>query len=119
MRIRSGRWWLLPLATILGSAVLGTAFVAEGLNNLLTEPATSLSDAGLAAKHGHAARSVAARHLAERVLARNIFDSSTGPLSWNEAALESPVTAPASAPAPTDAAPPARCNQNLRLVASV
>jgi general secretion pathway protein C len=118
MGIRSGRWWLLPLATILGSAVLGTAFVAEGLNNLLSEPGTALSDAALVDRQVSGARAAAARQVGEQVLARNIFDSSTGALAWNVPA-EPPSARPVPARAAPDAAPPARCEAGLRLVASV
>lgn len=118
MRVRSGRWWLLPLATILGSAVLGTAFVAEGLNNLLGEPATTLSDAALVDQRVSGARAAAARQLGERVLARNIFDSSTGSLAW-EVPPQPPAPQPVPAFAAAEAAPPARCGAGLRLVASV
>lgn len=120
MRSRSGRWWLLPLAAILGSAVLGTALIAEGLNNLLTEPATALSDAAFADRRVSDVRAAAARRLGEQVLARNMFDSSTGSLAW-----DAPVEAPSAPPVPTRAtadaapAPPARCQAGLRLVASV
>jgi general secretion pathway protein C len=116
MRVRSGRWWLLPLATILGSAVLGTAFVAEGLNNLLSEPATTLSDAALADQRV-SGRAAAARQLGERVLARNIFDSATGALAWEDVPPQPP---PPQIPALASAeAAPARCGAGLRLVASV
>jgi general secretion pathway protein C len=118
MRNLSGRWWLLPLATILGSAVLGTAFVAEGLNNLLTEPGTALSDAELIDRQVSGARAAAARRVGEQVLARNIFDSATGSLAWN-AAAEPPPAPPVPVRAAVDAAPPARCEAGLRLVASV
>lgn len=118
MRNRSGRWWLLPLATILGSGVLGTAF-AGGLNNLLTEPATRLSDAALVDRHASRGRAAGARQLGEQVLARNIFDSSTGPLGWDPPAETPAVATLPAAPPPADPALPARCGPDLRLVASV
>jgi general secretion pathway protein C len=121
MRIRSRRWWLLPLTMLLASAVLGTAFVAEGLNNLLSEPATTLADAALVDGQRSSQRAAAARQLGERVLARNIFDSATGALAW-DAPVEPSSVAPAPAPAPAAPAPgaaPPRCGAGLRLVASV
>jgi general secretion pathway protein C len=117
MRDHPRKRWLLSLAAILGTLGAGSIFVAEGLSKLLTNPSTILSDAALADRNTSPVRTAMARQLAERVLARNIFDSTTGPLSWDGTTPPPPLTKP-QAPI-GNGEPPPRCGGGLRLVASI
>lgn len=110
------------VATIAVSTLASAAFVLEGLRVLRSEPASALSDAALLDRGTSGLRAPSGREVGVRVLARNIFDSQTGPLSWEEASAPPPasgsggegeVPAPSALPAPCDAA------QQLRLVAAV
>jgi general secretion pathway protein C len=95
------------------------AFLADGSSSLYRQPERFLADAEAADRPQPRPYAILARQLGERVLARNIFDSQTGPLSWEPPAEP---TAAAAEPPPMVAAsagPPPNCPASLRLVASM
>lgn len=119
MRYRPFERRPLSRSAVLVTSCIALAFLADGGFSLYRQPERFLADAEAADRPQPRPHAILARQLAERVLARNIFDSQTGPLSW-EAKAE-PPPAPAEPP-PTvaaSAAPPPNCPASLRLVASM
>ncbi len=113
------------VAAAAGVLCLSIFWLLTGVNRLVHASGEVLFEATNAASPASSAdtldtpdtsRGATARALAEAILRRNIFDSRTGPLSWEVA----PVSVPSPAPpvALVDAAP-VRCEGDLRLLGSV
>jgi hypothetical protein len=102
------------LSTLTASIVL----VVDGLRTLRRESPPVLADAAELDRARPDARSPDARELGARVLARNIFDSRTGPLAWQEPTQLDAASVEAEPPASVE--PPQPCEgAQLRLIASV
>jgi hypothetical protein len=107
----------LWIAGILGALGLCVSFIADGVRTLQTEGASTLSNAEESDRQQAAIRTPSIRQIGASILTRNIFDSQTGPLTWED--TPEPAQAPPDAPAPT-VQPPSSCEgSDLRLIASV
>ncbi len=112
----------MVLAALTCCVALGClALLGRGIAWLRTPPDTRISVAPAAGSaRTPAPPAASAAQIGEQILARNIFDSATGPLSWELASAVSGADAGASA---NDGAPVlgdgGRCSGDLRLLASV
>jgi hypothetical protein len=109
---------------VTGVALASSALIARGFSWLGAGPAAPLESADGAARPpviGQPLQGppVSVRQIGEQVLLRNIFDSTGGPMSWELAVPEPPAAGDATE---SDGGSPlsgARCNGDLRLLASV
>jgi general secretion pathway protein C len=111
-------WPALAAIAVLSTLAASIALVLDGLHALRTESAPVLADAAELDRARPDARGRDARELGAQVLARNMFDSRTGPLAWLEPAQEDAAGVEADPPALSE--PPRPCEgAQLRLIASV
>jgi general secretion pathway protein C len=108
---------LVPAVSSVATLAISTALVAKGALRLTAEPAAPPVAGAPRSVHAQPEPQVAPQPLAEAVLKRNIFDSTTGSMSWLDPAQAPPVQVDAGG---SDAlAPGGRCGDEVRLFASV
>lgn len=111
----------IAIAVLASSAALGSlALIARGVVWLRTKPETRLESAPPRAPGTAAAVPANAQQIGEQVLARNIFDSAGGAMTW-EVAAPAPANnvAVADGDGGTASLSSARCSGDVRLLASV
>jgi general secretion pathway protein C len=113
-------WPFLASVAVLATLTASILLVLDGLRALRRQAAPVLADAADLDRARPDARPPDARELAAQVLARNMFDSRTGPLAWKKPTEQDAVNLGVGADAPVASEPPQPCaGAQPRLIASV
>ena len=110
-------WWGLATVAVSCTVTASVAMILDGLRTLRGASAATLADAAELDHAEQYVHSPDARDVAERVLARNMFDSRTGPLPWEVSAQRD--AAGVQAPGASGEALRLCEGAKLRLIASV
>lgn len=110
----------MVLAAVTSGVALGClAMIGRGVAWLRTPPDTRIPVAPGAGARAPAPPALSASQIGEQILARNIFDSATGALSWQLESAASETDGGASSGGAPMLGDGGRCSGDLRLLASV